>query len=115
VQTISREQQCAEKLHAYTLPRSASNSRVKDLVDLVLLIRSGALVIKRIAEAVRLTFARRQTHEMPASVPPPPEDWSARFRSLAEECGLPQEMDTAFEEVRAYLDRVLERSDERLG
>ncbi len=115
VQTISREQQCAEKLHAYTLPRHASSSRVKDLVDLVLLIRSGTLVIKRIAEAVRLTFARRQTHGMPTSVPPPPEDWSARFRALAEECGLPQEMDTAFEEVRAYLDRVLERSDERLG
>jgi hypothetical protein len=31
VRMISREQQFAEKIHAYTLPRSASNSRVKDL------------------------------------------------------------------------------------
>ena len=29
---ISKEQQVAEKLHAYTLPRSTPNSRVKDLV-----------------------------------------------------------------------------------
>jgi hypothetical protein len=32
---ISKEQQVAEKLHAYTLPRSTPNSRVKDLVDLL--------------------------------------------------------------------------------
>jgi hypothetical protein len=29
---IAREQQFAEKVHAYTLPRNATNSRVKDLV-----------------------------------------------------------------------------------
>ena len=37
---ITREQQFAEKTHAYTLPRSVANSRVKDLVDLV---ESGGL------------------------------------------------------------------------
>jgi hypothetical protein len=40
---IAREQQFAEKIHAYTLPRNAANSRVKDLVDLALLIGSGGL------------------------------------------------------------------------
>lgn len=36
--TISCEQQCAEKIHAYTLPREGGfNSRVKDLVDIILL------------------------------------------------------------------------------
>lgn len=44
VQMIPREQQFAEKLHAYTLPRSSANSRVKDLVDLALLVLSGGLV-----------------------------------------------------------------------
>jgi Nucleotidyl transferase AbiEii toxin, Type IV TA system len=43
VRMIAREQQFAEKIHAYTLPRNASNSRVKDLVDLALLIGSGGL------------------------------------------------------------------------
>ena len=42
VPAISREEQFAEKLHAYSLPRAGSpNSRVKDLVDLVLLVDSG--------------------------------------------------------------------------
>ena len=39
--TIPQVQQFAEKLHAYALPRSTPNSRVKDLIDLLLLIRSG--------------------------------------------------------------------------
>jgi hypothetical protein len=42
VPMIPREQQFAEKLHAYTLPRAGTaNSRVRDLVDMVLLIQSG--------------------------------------------------------------------------
>ena len=44
VPMIQREQQFAEKIHAYTLTRQgAANSRVRDLVDLTLLIRSGTL------------------------------------------------------------------------
>lgn len=39
---LSREQQFAEKIHAYTLPRGErTNTRVKDLVDLVLLLHLG--------------------------------------------------------------------------
>jgi len=41
VQMISRQQQFAEKIHAYTLPRNSQNSRAKDLVDMVLLVGSG--------------------------------------------------------------------------
>jgi hypothetical protein len=43
VLAIAREQQFAEKIHAYTLPRNTANSRVKDLVDLALLIGSGGM------------------------------------------------------------------------
>jgi hypothetical protein len=59
---ISKEQQAAEKLHAYTLPRSSPNSRVKDLVDLLLLIRTGEVRQTQLTEAVRMTFDRRKTH-----------------------------------------------------
>jgi Nucleotidyl transferase AbiEii toxin, Type IV TA system len=59
---IPREQQFAEKLHAYTLPRrGAANTRVRDLVDMVLLIQSGTLTNDKVAEAVRVTFERRRT------------------------------------------------------
>jgi hypothetical protein len=37
---IAREQQFAEKIHAYTVPRPSANGRVRDLVDLHLLIAS---------------------------------------------------------------------------
>ena len=65
---IAREQQFAEKIHAYTLPRNAANSRVKDLVDLALLIGSGGLDKQRILDALRLTFERRGTHDLPAEL-----------------------------------------------
>ena len=43
VRMIAREQQSAEKIHAYTLPRNSPNSRVKDLVDMALLIGDNQL------------------------------------------------------------------------
>ena len=43
VTMIAREQQFAEKIHAYTIPRSSPNSRVGDLVDPYLLITSASL------------------------------------------------------------------------
>jgi len=106
VQMIPREQQFAEKLHADTLPRSSANSRVKDLVDLALLVESGGLVPERIQEAVRLTFQRRATHELPSVLLPPPPDWRTRFEALAEECRLPRAMEAVFDRVRAYVEAV---------
>ena len=52
VRMIAREQQFAEKIHAYTLPRNSANSRVKDLVDMALLIGSGGLDSRRILERI---------------------------------------------------------------
>ena len=107
VQMIPREQQFAEKLHAYTLPRSSANSRVKDLVDMALLVESGGLVEERVQEAVLLTFQRRGTHVFSSSLLPPPSDWGKKFEVLAEECELPKGMDIVFDGVRAFIETVL--------
>ena len=56
---ISREQQFAEKLHAYTRPRERPNSRVKDLVDMALLVKMGMLEGPKLKEAIRATFDQR--------------------------------------------------------
>ena len=104
---IAREQQFAEKIHAYTLPRNAANSRVKDLVDLALLIGSGGLDKQRIMEALRLTFERRGTHDLPASLVPPPADWQVPFHALAEECGLPTDVAGVFAGVQKFVEEVL--------
>jgi hypothetical protein len=110
---ISGEQQFAEKVHAYTLPRSSQNSRVKDLVDLALLISDGRLDRERVANALRLTFARRATHALPLSLSAPPEDWQTTFKALAEECGLDPDVTAVFENVRAFLESVLTDSGKR--
>lgn len=99
---IPREQQFAEKLHAYTLPRpGAVNSRVRDMVDMILLIRAGTLATEKLSEAIRITFARRKTHTIPISLPQPPADWLRPYEALARECGLPESLEDAFIAVKA--------------
>jgi hypothetical protein len=113
VRMIAREQQFAEKIHAYTLPRSAANSRVKDLVDLALLIGSGGLDRQRILDALRLTFERRGTHDLLAVLVPPPADWQIPFQALAEECGLQTDVAAVFAGIQEYFEEVLTRRTER--
>jgi hypothetical protein len=113
VRMIAREQQFAEKIHAYTLPRNAANSRVKDLVDLVLLIGSGGLDKLRILDALCLTFERRGTHDLPAILVAPPSDWQVAFRAMAEECGIPTDVAAVFAGVQEYLEEVLAHRVER--
>ena len=113
VRMIAREQQFAEKLHAYTLPRNSANSRVKDLVDMALLIESGGLNRRRVADALQLTFEIRGTHDLPASLTQPPADWQIPFQTLAEECRLATDLATVFVEVQEFLDEVREQRTER--
>ena len=113
VRMIPREQQFAEKIHAYTLPRNTANSRVKDLVDLALLIGSSALDRQRILDALRLTFEKRGTHDLPLGLVPPPVDWQIPFQALAEECGLPTDVAAVFAGVQEFLGKVLGRRTER--
>ncbi|MCC6264302.1 MAG: nucleotidyl transferase AbiEii/AbiGii toxin family protein [Bryobacterales bacterium] len=103
VPMIQRDQQFAEKLHAYTLLRPTTpNSRVRDLVDLVLLIRSGTLDAARVVECIRQTFARRETHRVPQTLEAPPESWTAPFAALAEECSLEVSASEAFADLAGY-------------
>jgi hypothetical protein len=99
---ISREQQFAEKIHAYTLPRNTPNSRVKDLVDLALLIGGGELDRQRILDALHLTFDRRGTHTLPTALDAPSPEWMIPFQTLAEECGMQPDLAAAFEIVAKF-------------
>ena len=103
---MTGEQQFVEKLHAYALPRSTMNTRVKDLVDMVLLFESGKLNALATAEALELTFERRSTHEILLSLAAPPADWQLPFDSMASECGIAKSMAEAFLEVRRFVDEI---------
>ena len=105
---IQSEQQFAEKIHAYTLPRErAPNSRVRDLVDLALLVHSGIMDNLRVATALHRTFARRGTHELPEHLTAPPEDWAVPFARMAEECALKMDATAAFHGLARYFEDVL--------
>ena len=108
VRIIPREQQFAEKVHAYTLPRSTPNSRVKDLVDLALLVRAGELVPPIVSAALDATFGRRATHAVPRRLDPPPAEWLKQFAELSEVCLAGTSMSDAFETVTAYYDGLAE-------
>jgi hypothetical protein len=100
---IPREQQFAEKLHAYTLPRQGTvNSRVRDLIDMVLLIQSATLASNKVTEAIRVTFERRKTHAVPNTLPVPPAAWQKPYQALARECGLSGQVEDAFEILRTF-------------
>lgn len=110
VAMIPREQQAAEKIHAYTLPRLTPNSRVKDLLDLALLIGSGGLDGARLMDALRLTFDRRKTHELPSVLAPPPAEWQIPFAAVARECGVSTDLALVFARLREYLEGVISKS-----
>lgn len=100
-------QQIAEKIHAYTFPwHGWSNTRVKDLVDLVLLLQLEQVDSERVRQALAASFKTRGTHPVPDELPVPPEDWAEPYGALAEELGL--EARTVMEAYR-YLDRHWQR------
>ena len=113
VRMIRREQQFAEKLHAYTLPRSTPNSRVKDLVDLVLLVHVGELEPSIAGAAIRATFARRATHAVPRHLDPPPAEWLNQFAEMSKACLAGASMSDAFETVRAFYQDLAESEVQR--
>ena len=104
---VSPEEQFAEKLHAYTLPRTGrENTRVKDLVDLVLLIERIRLDAVRLPKAIHETFQRRKTHNVPSSLIPPPASWIGPFAEMATECNLEPDMKKHFGVVVQFFSRL---------
>jgi hypothetical protein len=85
IEAVDRRQHFAEKLHALTRDYGdRPNTRVKDLVDLVLLIESGLRVDDGLTDAVRHVFAVRGTHEVPGKIPDLPLGWNETYPEMAE-------------------------------
>lgn len=104
---ISIEQQFAEKLHAYTLPRGDRlNTRVKDLVDMVLLLQMRSIDFELLKKALRLVFKVRQTHPFPQQFDPPPAQWELPYNKLAKECSLAMSINEAYEMVAGIYTKI---------
>lgn len=88
VEVIDLHRHVAEKFHGMlrVLP-DRENTRVRDLVDLVLLSEHGLIDPKLAAASLRLVWSQRGS-VLPLSLPPLSETWPARYEALASELGL---------------------------
>jgi Nucleotidyl transferase AbiEii toxin, Type IV TA system len=103
------ESHIAEKLHAYTLPRSRPNSRVKDLPDIALLAGVRSIRAADLRRALEQTFSARKTQSLPQSLPPPPSSWTAPYARMVEQDDLPwADLSILARAVEALMNPVLD-------
>jgi hypothetical protein len=109
IESADRSQHFAEKLHALTRDYDLRpNTRVKDLVDLLLLIHDGLSPDKELLGVVRHVYTVRATHPMPTNVPDPPPVWRQVYPALAAEATLVErDLSAALKTLRAFWARTI--------
>jgi hypothetical protein len=102
-------QHLAEKIHAYVKPRASGEStRVKDLVDMLLIAAHMPVSATALRAALQATFAAQGSGALPPSLPMPPAAWAPKYRRLAQDVGLADAtLPAAFAHARQFLDPVL--------
>lgn len=102
-------QQLAEKVHALTRPYAGGEvSRVKDLVDILLMGQMCDFTIEVLRDALIATFEARNTHPVPERLPSPPRSWNRPFSRLATELDAPwSRLGDAALAASEFLDPVL--------
>lgn len=89
VEVVDVHRHAAEKFHAMLRDLGdRENSRVRDLVDLALLIEHDQLDARRVADAATQVWAERDAAEPPRSLPSLPATWPDRYERLAVDHGL---------------------------
>jgi Nucleotidyl transferase AbiEii toxin, Type IV TA system len=107
---IPLEQHVAEKVHAYTRVYGLTghhSTRVKDLVDLVLVSTYERLGGSYLRRALRSTYDTRGTHPLPEALPAPPASWRAPYRKLATSVGITADLTNGYARAAALVNPVL--------
>ena len=99
------EDHFADKLHAYTTPRE-NPSRVKDLIDMLLILELGLQPTNELKQTIIETFIRYERHDLPEAFPEPPENWKTPFAALARELELDEDMSKAYQTIKAFLEEL---------
>ena len=114
VPAVDVHQHAAEKLHAYgrIYARDRPSSRVKDLVDLVLLVEAGVLIPHRLGARLRQVYDVRDSSSPPSDLPRPPASWATPYAAMAAELGLTAtNTERAWSAVAAEYRRILPPTD----
>lgn len=86
VEIVDVNRHAAEKFHGMVRDMGdRENSRVRDLLDLVLLVEHDLLTTATVAEATRQVWNEREGVAPPAALPPLPRSWPERYERLAAE------------------------------
>lgn len=106
-------EQFADKIHALTFPwQDRENTRVKDLVDLVLILETSPPDPAFMRHVITAVFEHRRTHPVPATISDPPASWASQYKELAAEVGLTHlTVDAAAGFLRAYWTKLSSRSE----
>ena len=107
VMLVPLERQVAEKLHAYTRRYNGESTRVRDLVDLVIICMFTSVDARRLRNEILQTFAQRGTHPVPDALPPPPASWARPYAVAAADLGIPPTLADAHRLAASWLDPVL--------
>jgi hypothetical protein len=83
-EVIDIHRHAAEKFHAMLrIYGDRENSRVRDLVDLVILVEHDLLNPQALRNAVDQVWGERDATGRPTTIPPLPESWPPRYEQLA--------------------------------
>lgn len=107
---IALEQHIAEKVHAYTAtygPQQQPSTRIKDLIDLLLIAELATPRADRLHASLIATFRTRERQPLPSAFPPPPDSLASPYARAAAEVGLPNDLETAHAETATFLDPIL--------
>lgn len=86
IEIVDVHRHAAEKFHAMLKDfGERENSRVRDLVDLMLLRESGLLSIAQLTPVVTAVWAERESAAPPVAFPNLPTSWLERYERLAAE------------------------------
>jgi hypothetical protein len=102
VRVIPVEYHLAEKLHAYSCiyANERESTRVKDLLDIVLLAGHHPISREDLSAAIHDVFGSRSTHAIPDRLGDAPDGWRSTFRTLAAPLGISPEVGDAVQLAR---------------
>jgi hypothetical protein len=106
---VSLAQHLAEKLHAYcaVYADGQQNTRIKDLVDIVLILTVYDLGAAEMGDQMQRTFEGRQGHQLSSRFPAPPELWRPGYQAMAGGIGLDPDIAAGYQVAAAFFDPLL--------
>jgi hypothetical protein len=109
VPALAIEIHLAEKLHAYAKDYgpNRTNTRVKDLVDMVLITEAYELSGDRMRIAIDHTFGSRAVQPVPPHLAPPPAAWRIPYATLARTVSIDPDMAVGHAVAASMFDPLL--------